>query len=100
MRYIYSLLLYCLLPFMLLRLLWRALASPAYAKRWAERFGFVYEGVFRKHLVVKDHNRDTAWYSITDDEWPQVAAGFERWLSADNQRPEGQVRALEACRNT
>ncbi|MNF14365.1 hypothetical protein D3C80_2165640 [compost metagenome] len=55
--------------------------------------------MFRKHLVVKDHNRDTAWYSITDDEWPTVAAGFERWLSADNQRPEGQARTLEACRN-
>lgn len=81
------------------RLEWKCNNANARSKRAAERFGFVYEGVFRKHLVVKDHNRDTAWYSITDDEWPQVAAGFERWLSADNQRPEGQARTLEACRN-
>ncbi|WP_027592111.1 GNAT family N-acetyltransferase [Pseudomonas sp. LAIL14HWK12:I7] len=81
------------------RLEWKCNNANVRSKRAAERFGFVYEGVFRKHLVVKDHNRDTAWYSITDDEWPQVAAGFERWLSADNQRPEGQARTLEACRN-
>jgi hypothetical protein len=47
---------------------------------------------------VKDHNRDTAWYSITDEEWPAVAAGFERWLGEENQQPSGQVQTLEACR--
>ena len=81
------------------RLEWKCNNANARSKRAAQRFGFVYEGVFRKHLGVKDHNRDTAWYSITDDEWPTVAAGFERWLSADNQRPEGQAKTLEACRN-
>ncbi|MFP3499088.1 GNAT family protein, partial [Pseudomonas sp. SIMBA_059] len=81
------------------RLEWKCNNANARSKRAAERFGFVYEGVFRKHLVVKDHNRDTAWYSITDDEWPAVAAGFERWLGEENQRPEGQVNTLEACRN-
>ncbi len=80
------------------RLEWKCNNANARSKRAAERFGFVYEGVFRKHLVVKDHNRDTAWYSITDDEWPQVAAGFERWLSEENQQPGGQVATLEACR--
>ena len=80
------------------RLEWKCNNANARSKRAAQRFGFVFEGVFRKHLVVKDHNRDTAWYSITDDEWPQVAAGFERWLSAENQRPQGQARTLEACR--
>ena len=54
--------------------------------------------MFRKHLVVKDHTRDTALDSITDEEWPAVAAGFERWLSEENQKPEGQVQTLEACR--
>ena len=73
-------------------------ATEAAVARAAERFGFVFEGVFRQHMVVKDRNRDTAWYSITDSEWPAVAAGFERWLSVDNQQPEGQVRTLEACR--
>ena len=42
-----------------------------------ERFGFHFEGVFRSHMVVKGRNRDTAWYAITDDEWPAVRAGFE-----------------------
>lgn len=80
------------------RLEWKCNNANARSKRAAERFGFVYEGVFRKHLVVKDHNRDTAWYSITDDEWPAVAAGFERWLSEENQQPGGQVESLEVCR--
>lgn len=80
------------------RLEWKCNNANARSKRAAERFGFVFEGVFRKHLVVKDHNRDTAWYSITDNEWPAVAAGFERWLSDTNQQPEGQVATLEACR--
>ncbi|HCP29245.1 GNAT family N-acetyltransferase [Pseudomonas fulva] len=80
------------------RLEWKCNNANARSRRAAERLGFVFEGVFRKHLVVKDHNRDTAWYSITDDEWPQVAAAFERWLSAENQSPAGQLRTLEACR--
>ncbi|MDU9392729.1 GNAT family protein [Pseudomonas sp. zfem002] len=77
---------------------WKCNNANARSRRAAERFGFTFEGVFRQHMVVKDQNRDTAWYSITDDEWPAVAAGFERWLSEDNQRPEGQLRTLEACR--
>lgn len=81
------------------RLEWKCNNANARSKRAAERFGFVFEGVFRQHMVIKGQNRDTAWYSITDDEWPTVAAGFERWLSADNQRPEGQAQTLEACRN-
>lgn len=80
------------------RLEWKCNNANARSKRAAERFGFVFEGVFRNHMVVKDHNRDTAWYSITDEEWPAVAAGFERWLSEENQRPGGQLKTLEACR--
>lgn len=80
------------------RLEWKCNDANARSKRAAERFGFSYEGVFRKHMVVKDQNRDTAWYSITDEEWPAIGAAYERWLSADNQRPEGQLRTLEACR--
>lgn len=80
------------------RLEWKCNNANARSKRAAERFGFSFEGVFRQHMVIKDHNRDTAWYSIMDDEWPAIAAGFERWLAADNQAAEGQVRTLEACR--
>lgn len=81
------------------RLEWKCNNDNARSKRAAERFGFQFEGVFRKHMVIKDQNRDTAWFSIVDEEWPALAAGFERWLSADNQRPEGQLRTLQACRN-
>ena len=80
------------------RLEWKCNNDNARSKRAALRFGFTFEGVFRKHMVIKDRNRDTAWFSITDDEWPAIAAGFERWLAEDNQRPEGQVRTLQACR--
>lgn len=80
------------------RLEWKCNNDNARSKRAAERLGFTFEGVFRKHMVVKNHNRDTAWYSITDDEWPQVAAGFERWLSEENQVAQGQLRTLEDCR--
>jgi RimJ/RimL family protein N-acetyltransferase len=66
------------------RLEWKCNALNAASRRAAERLGFTFEGVFRKHQVVKGRNRDTAWYSITDDEWPAIRAGFESWLSVAN----------------
>ena len=80
------------------RLEWKCNNENARSKQAAERLGFQFEGVFRQHMVVKGMNRDTAWYSILDSEWPQVAAGFERWLAPQNHGPEGQVRALVECR--
>jgi hypothetical protein len=49
-------------------------------------------------MVVKGQNRDTAWYSILDSEWPAIGAGFERWLSDENQTDSGQVKTLAECR--
>jgi RimJ/RimL family protein N-acetyltransferase len=66
------------------RLEWKCNALNAASRRAAERFGFRFEGVFRKHAVVKGRNRDTAWFSITDDEWPAIRSGFEAWLSPAN----------------
>jgi RimJ/RimL family protein N-acetyltransferase len=66
------------------RLEWKCNALNAPSRRAAERFGFTFEGVFRKHMVVKGRNRDTAWYSITDEEWPAIRGGFERWLAPEN----------------
>ncbi|MFM9973724.1 MAG: GNAT family N-acetyltransferase [Beijerinckiaceae bacterium] len=67
------------------------------SKRAAERFGFTYEGLFRQHMVIKGKNRDTAWYSITDGEWPQRKARFEAWLGPGNFDAEGrQLKALDA----
>lgn len=60
------------------------------SKRAAERFGFRFEGIFRQHMVVKGLNRDTAWFSIIDSDWPRLRAGYERWLKADNFDSSGQ----------
>ncbi|HEY8566015.1 MAG TPA: GNAT family protein [Beijerinckiaceae bacterium] len=54
------------------------------SKRAARRFGFQSEGLFRQHQVIKGENRDTAWFSILDREWPQRRLAFERWLSPEN----------------
>lgn len=80
------------------RLEWKCNADNTRSKRAAERLGFSYEGLFRQHMVVKGKNRDTAWYSIIDQEWPAIAAGFETWLATENQQADGQARTLEDCR--
>jgi RimJ/RimL family protein N-acetyltransferase len=72
---------------------WKCNAANARSRRAAERFGFTFEGVFRQHMIVKGHNRDTAWYSILDGEWPAVNAGFEAWLDASNFDADGRQRA-------
>ncbi len=77
------------------RVEWKCNALNAASRRAAERFGFTFEGVFRKHQVVKGRNRDTAWYSIVDDEWPAIRTGFRFWLAPENFDGEGrQVRPL------
>jgi RimJ/RimL family protein N-acetyltransferase len=77
------------------RLEWKCNALNAASRRAAERFGFRFEGIFRKHAVVKGRNRDTAWFSITDDEWPAIREGFEDWLSPENFDADGrQKRSL------
>jgi RimJ/RimL family protein N-acetyltransferase len=74
------------------RLEWKCNALNAASRRAAERFGFTFEGVFRKHQIVKGRNRDTAWYAMTDDEWPAVRLGYETWLGPDNFDGEGRQR--------
>ena len=72
------------------RLEWKTDVLNAASRRAAERFGFSFEGVFRKHMVIKGRNRDTAWYAITDDDWPAVRAGFQAWLAPGNFDSLGQ----------
>jgi len=74
------------------RLEWKCNADNATSRRAAERYGFVFEGIFRQHRVIKGRNRDTAWYSITDGEWPMRRAAFEAWLSGDNFDSSGRQR--------
>jgi RimJ/RimL family protein N-acetyltransferase len=59
----------------------------------AQRLGFRYEGTFRKHVVANDRNRDTAWFAITDDEWPGIRAALESWLAPANFDDSGAQRA-------
>ena len=74
------------------RLEWKCDSLNEPSKRAAERFGFTYEGVFRRHMVVKGRNRDTTWFSITDGEWPVRRAAFEAWLSPENFDENGRQR--------
>jgi hypothetical protein len=77
------------------RLEWKCDALNAASRRAALRFGFRFEGVFRNHQIVKGRNRDTAWFAITDGDWPMVRAGFETWLARDNFDARGtQKRRL------
>ncbi|HEX8167234.1 MAG TPA: GNAT family N-acetyltransferase [Beijerinckiaceae bacterium] len=69
------------------------------SKRAALRFGFTFEGVFRQHMVVKGENRDTAWYSILDGEWPARRRAFERWLDPSNFDEAGCQRLSLASLN-
>jgi len=63
---------------------WKCNALNAPSRRAALRFGFRFEGVFRQHMIVKGRNRDTAWFSMLDSEWPVRKANFERWLDPSN----------------
>ena len=74
------------------RLEWKCDSLNHASRQAAERFGFRFEGVFRHHMVVKGRNRDTAWFAITDEDWPAVGAGFRAWLSQDNLDGAGRQR--------
>ena len=83
------------------RLEWKCNSLSAASRRAAERFGFSFEGIFRKHQIVKGRNRDTAWYAITDEQWPVIRAGFQAWLSPENVTVHVAVwlgRILCGCR--
>jgi len=82
------------------RLEWKCDALNEPSRRAAERFGFTFEGVFRQHLVVKGRNRDTAWFSILDGEWPLICSAFEAWLAPGNFDADGRQRqSLSAIRH-
>jgi len=71
---------------------WKCDALNAPSRAAAERLGFRYEGIFRQAVVYKGRNRDTAWYAITDKDWPGIKAGFEAWLAPDNFDDAGRQR--------
>jgi RimJ/RimL family protein N-acetyltransferase len=75
------------------RLEWKCDAANARSQAAARRFGFTFEGVFRQHMIVKGRNRDTAWFSMLDGEWPAIDAAFRAWLAPENFDAAGRQRA-------
>jgi len=71
---------------------WKCDNLNAPSKAAAERLGFTYEGLFRQAVITKGRNRDTAWFSILDSEWPGIKAGFEAWLDPANFHADGRQR--------
>jgi RimJ/RimL family protein N-acetyltransferase len=79
---------------------WKCNAQNEPSRRAALRYGFTYEGIFRQHMVVKDRNRDTAWFSMLDSEWPARKAAFEAWLDPSNFDENGEQRkSLQSLRS-
>ena len=74
------------------RYAWQCNALNAASRAAAERLGFRYEGTWRQASVPKGRNRDTAWFSIIDTEWPALHARFERWLDRANFDAAGRQR--------
>jgi RimJ/RimL family protein N-acetyltransferase len=71
---------------------WKCNSLNTPSRRTALRLGFCFEGIFRNHMVVKGHNRDTAWFSILDSEWPALKSAYESWLAPENFDRDGQQR--------
>jgi RimJ/RimL family protein N-acetyltransferase len=74
------------------RLEWKCNGLNARSRRAAERLGFTFEGVFRQHFIAKGRNRDSAWFSIIDKEWPPLRAAFLTWLNDDNFDDAGKQK--------
>ncbi len=71
---------------------WKCNAANLASRRAAQRLGFSFEGVFRQHMIVKGRNRDTAWFSVIDSEWPGLREAFRAWLEPGNFSPDGRQR--------
>jgi RimJ/RimL family protein N-acetyltransferase len=78
---------------------WKCDSLNGPSRAAAQRYGFTFEGIFRRAIVYKGRSRDTAWYSIIAEEWPRIRTAFDTWLDPKNFDPSGvQRRPLEAMR--
>ncbi|MFK7964702.1 MAG: GNAT family N-acetyltransferase [Burkholderiaceae bacterium] len=68
---------------------WKCNALNAPSRRAAKRFGFQFEGLFRRAIIAKGRTRDTSWYSIIDEDWPALRAAYEQWLEPTNFDSDG-----------
>lgn len=71
---------------------WKCNAANLPSRRAAQRLGFSFEGIFRQADVIKGRNRDTAWFSVIDSEWPALSEAFRVWLSPENFDATGRQR--------
>jgi RimJ/RimL family protein N-acetyltransferase len=78
---------------------WKCNALNAPSRRAALRYGFVFEGILRQAMIAKGRNRDTAYFSMLDSEWPARKAAFERWLAPANFDDNGRQRTSLAVLN-
>jgi RimJ/RimL family protein N-acetyltransferase len=83
------------------RLEWKCNAGNEPSRRAALRFGHMFEGVFRQHMIVKGKNRDTAWFSIIDGEWPGIKGALLKWMDDSNFDENGKQKLrLEEIRSS
>jgi RimJ/RimL family protein N-acetyltransferase len=78
---------------------WKCDALNAASRRAALRYGFIYEGTFRQYMIAKGRNRDNAWFSMLDSEWPLRKRNLERWLDPENFDAQGVQRVSLAALN-
>lgn len=71
---------------------WKCDNANTPSKEAAARFGYTFEGIFRQHMVRNGRNRDTAWFSIIDSEWPGIRRAFQDWLAPENFDSEGRQK--------
>ncbi len=81
------------------RLEWKCDNDNQASRRAALRYGMKFEGLFRQHMIVKGKNRETAWFSMLDSEWPEAASALQQWLDPANFDGDGQqILRLEEIR--
>jgi RimJ/RimL family protein N-acetyltransferase len=74
---------------------WKCNAGNVPSQQAALRLGFSFEGIFRQHMVIKDRNRDTAWFAMLDSQWPARKRALENWLLPQNFSHAGaQISSL------
>ena len=69
---------------------WKCNALNAPSRKAAQRFGFSFESIFRRHMIVKGRNGDTAWFAMVKDDWPELKAAYETWLAPENFDADGR----------